>query len=107
MGEPPPPGAGKAARLRKAGLRLAAELDEARLYQAAAHVAMAVDAMARKPDSAVNDNPAGADIECYFDLDAHGWVWMYLEGDPFVLGRKAEVRKEMWRFIRVLLPGLK
>lgn len=96
----------KVVRLRKAGLRLTAELDDARLYQSAAYVAMAVDAMVRKPEAAVNDNGACPDVECYFDLGAHGRVWMYLEGDPHIIGRKDAVRREMWRFIRLLLPGL-
>jgi hypothetical protein len=106
VAEPFPPTDERVAQLRDAAIRLTTDLDEVRLYQSAAHVAMAVDAIGREPAAAVNDNAGLTDIECYFDLDAQGWVWMYLEGDPFVLGRKAAVRKEMWRFLRVLLPGL-
>lgn len=44
MGEPPCPDDPDAARLRDAALRLAAELDGAGLYKAAAYAAMAADA---------------------------------------------------------------
>jgi hypothetical protein len=103
---PFPPTNERVARLRDTATRLTAELDEVRLYQSAAYVAMAVDAMGREPAAAVNDNSGGPDVECYFDLDAYGRVWIYLEGDPHIIGRKEAVRREMWRFIRVLLPGL-
>lgn len=87
-------------------MRLAAELDEARLHQAAAYVGMAVEAMERDPEPAVNDNRPRPDAECEFELDEHDRVWMIRDGDCHIIGRKAEIRKEMWRFLRVLLPGL-
>ncbi|MFL6843642.1 MAG: hypothetical protein ACJ8ER_02035 [Allosphingosinicella sp.] len=92
--------------LREIAMRLTPELDEARLYQAAAYVSMAVDAMAQSPAAAVNDNVPRNDVECDFELDEHGRVWIILEGDCHIIGRKEAVRKEMWRFLRVLLPGL-
>lgn len=101
-----PTDAGPADRLRDTALQLTTELDRLRLYQAAAYVAMAVDAMARSPDSAVNDNAPHTDMECAFELDENGRVWMILEGDCHIIGRKEAVRKEMWRFLRVLLPVL-
>jgi hypothetical protein len=100
--EYPPP----VERLRNAALRLTAELDEARLYQAAAYVAMAVDAMSQRPEDAVNDNRPGSDMECEFELDEHGRVWMIRDGDCHIIGRREDIRKEMWRFLRVLLPTL-
>ena len=93
-------------RLRDKAARLTAELDEARLLQAAAYVAMAVDSMDRGGPGAVNDNAPRNDVECDFELDEHGRVWIILEGDCHIIGRKEAVRKEMWRFLRVLLPGL-
>jgi hypothetical protein len=87
-------------------VRLAAELDEARFHHAAAYVAMALEAMDATPEAAVNDNSGCNDVECYFDLDEHNRVWMYLEGDPYIIGRREAARAEMWRFLRVLLPGL-
>jgi len=94
-------------RLRDAAARLTAELDEARLHQAAAYVAMAVDAMERAPELATNDNAPRSDVECDFELDEHGRVWIVLEGDCHMIGRKEAVRKSMWRFLRVLLPALR
>jgi hypothetical protein len=93
-------------RLRDSAARLTAELDGARLYQAAAYVAMAVDAMERDPEPSVNDNDLRSDVECEFELDEHDRVWMIRDGDCHIIGRKDYIRKEMWRFLRVLLPGL-
>lgn len=94
-------------QLRNSAQRLTAELDEVRLYQAAAYVAMAVDAMEREPEPAVNDNRPGSDVECYFELDEHDRVWMIRDCDCHIIGRRDTVRKEMWRFLRVLLPALR
>ncbi|HEX6376896.1 MAG TPA: hypothetical protein VFZ91_14385 [Allosphingosinicella sp.] len=93
-------------RLRDTATRLTAELDEARLFQSAAYVAMAVDAMDRRLPAARNDNAPSADVECEFELDEHGRVWIILEGDCHIIGRREAVRREMWRFLRILLPGL-
>jgi hypothetical protein len=90
---------------RQIAMRLAAELDEARLLQAAAYVAMAVDAM-ESPAAAINDNGPRSDVECEFELDEHGRVWIIRDGDCHIIGRKDYIRKEMWRFLRVLLPEL-
>lgn len=94
-------------QLRNSALRLVAELDDARLYQAAAYAAMAVDAMEREPELSVNDNDPGSDVECEFELDEHDRVWMIRDGDCHIIGRKDYIRKEMWRFLRVLLPALR
>lgn len=64
---------------------------------------MAVDAMARAPEPAVNDNVFRSDVECEFDLDEHDRVWMYRDGDAHMIGRKDYVRAEMWRFLRTIL----
>lgn len=101
----PPPTDLAAERIRATAARLAGELDSLRLYQSAAFVAMAVDAMDRSLPAA-NDNGPRSDVECGFELDEHGRVWIILEGDCRIIGRKEAVRKEMWRFLRVLLPGL-
>ncbi|HEU0134981.1 MAG TPA: hypothetical protein VFR28_09170 [Allosphingosinicella sp.] len=90
-------------RLRNSALRLMAGLDEARLYQAAAHVGMAIEAMEMEPAPAVNDNKPGGDSEGRFELDRDGRVWMIRDGDCHIIGRKDYVRTEMWRFLRVLL----
>lgn len=89
--------------IRNAALRLVAELDEVKLYQAAAYVAMAVDAMTQNSSEAVNDNRPGSDAECEFELDAHDRVWMHRDGDCHIIGSKDYIRTEMWRFLRVLL----
>jgi hypothetical protein len=62
--------------LREMGMRLIAELDDARLYQAAAYVSMAVDAMDPGRCAAADDDGGGGNLEFYFDLDEHGRVWM-------------------------------
>jgi len=100
-----PTHAGLVDRLRHEASRLTAELDEARLYRAAAYVAMAVDAMDLTLPGPVNDNRPRTDVELEFELDEHGRVWMIREGDCHIIGRKEAVRAEMWRFLRVLLPG--
>jgi hypothetical protein len=92
--------------LRDAAMRLTAELEEARLFHAAAYVAMAIDAMDRRLPAPWNDNSPRTDVECEFELDEHDRVWMILEGDCHIIGRKAAVRREMWRFLRLLLPAL-
>ncbi|HLL31856.1 MAG TPA: hypothetical protein VK403_12750 [Allosphingosinicella sp.] len=90
-------------RLRNSARRLAAELDEVWLYQAAAYVAMAVDAMAQDPAPGVNDNRPGSDAECEFELDEYDRVWMRRDGDCHIIGRKDHIRTEMWGFLRVML----
>jgi hypothetical protein len=93
--------------LRNAAMRLAAELDEAREYQASAYVSMAADVMGPPDEAAVNDNRPHSDVECEFELDEYDRVWMIRDGDCHIIGRKDYIRKEMWRFLRVLLPALR
>jgi len=77
VSNPPPIPVPPVEELRAAAQRLTAELDQARLHQAAAYVSMAVDSMAKEPDDAVNDNVFRSDVECQFEADEHGRVWMY------------------------------
>lgn len=100
---PPPIPVPPVEELRATAMRLTAELDQGRLHQAAAYVSMAVDAMARDPDPAVNDNVFRSDVECQFELDEHDRVWMIRDGDCHIIGRKDYVRSEMWRFLRTML----
>lgn len=86
-------------------MRLTAELDEARLAQAAAWVALAVDEIDRRVFGPEEATPL-TDVELEFDLDEHGRVWMYREGDAHIIGRHAAVAQEMWRFLRRLLPPI-
>jgi hypothetical protein len=100
---PPPIPVPPVEQLRDTAIRLTAELDHARLHQAAAYVAMAVDAMTTDPDDAVNDNKFRSDVECEFEVDEYDRVWMVRDGDCSIIGRKDYIRTEMWRFLRVLL----
>jgi hypothetical protein len=100
---PPPIEVPSVEQLRAAAMRLTAELDQARLHRAAAYVSMAVDAMAKDPDDAVNDNVFRSDVECEFEVDEYERVWMIRDGDCHIIGRKDYIRTEMWRFLRVLL----
>jgi hypothetical protein len=100
---PPPIPVPPVDELRAAAMRLTAELDQARLHQAAAHVSMAVHAMTGAPDPAVNDNVFRSDVECQFEVDEHERVWMYRDGDCSIIGRKDYIRTEMWRFLRTML----
>lgn len=86
-------------------MRLAAELDDAQLYQAAAYASMVVDAIDQSRGNGVNDNDAPTDIELEFELDEHGRVWMIREGDCHIIGRTAAVCIEMRRFLRTVVLG--
>jgi hypothetical protein len=101
--DPPPVEVLPAEQLREAAVRLTADLDLARMHQAAAYVSMAVVAMAKDPDGAAKDRKYRSDVECEFELDEHDRVWMYRDGDCHIIGRKNYIRTEMWRFLRVLL----
>lgn len=96
---------GTAARLRAAAARLSGELEAAGLHQAAAHAAMAADAVARFAGASHSSKHAAeepdlrTDVEIEFELDEHGRVWMIREGDCWSLGRLAAVRAEMVRFL--------
>lgn len=100
---PPPIPAPPVDELRAAAIRLTAEPGQARLHQFAAYVSMAVDAMAKAPERAVNDNVFRSDVECEFEIDEYERVWMYRDGDCSIIGRKDCVRTEMWRFLRTML----
>jgi hypothetical protein len=100
---PPPIPVPPLEELRATAIRLTAELDQAKLHRAAAHVSMAVQALAGAPDPAVNDNVHRSDVECEFELDEHDRVWMIRDGDCHIIGRKDYVKTEMWRFLRTML----
>jgi hypothetical protein len=95
------PGLGEAAadRLRNEAMRLAAKLDEARLYQAAAYASMVADAIDHSRGQPTNDNVAITDVELEFELDEHGRVWIIKDGDCEIIGRHLAVVIEMRRFI--------
>jgi hypothetical protein len=101
----PPTDDGPAEHLRDAAIRLATELDELRLYQAAAYASMAVDAIERRDDGGVNDNDLRTDVELEFEFDEHGRVWMYREGDAHIIGRTNAVCMEMRRFLANVVLG--
>lgn len=103
VSNPPPIPVPPVEELRASAIRLTAELDQARLHKAAAQVSAAVHAIGGEPDPAVNDNVYRSDVECEFELDEYGRVWMYRDGDAHIIGREDYVRTEMWRFLRVLL----
>ncbi len=100
---PPPISVPSVEALRAAAMRLTAELDQARLHKAAAHVSAAVSAITGEPDPAVNDNVYRSDVECQFELDEYDRVWMYRDGDAHIIGRKGYIKTEMWRFLRTML----
>lgn len=102
---PPPIPVPPVEELRAAAMRLTAELDQARLHKAAAHVSAAVHAITGEPDPAVNDNVYRSDVECQFELDEYDRVWMYRDGDAHIIGRKDYIRTEMWRFLRTTLAA--
>jgi hypothetical protein len=94
MAEPaaPPP----AAELRYAAARLAAEMDRARLFQAAAYAAMAADAARAAP---LGQEAMRTDVDLDFCVDESDRVWIILEGDCHIIGRRGAVCAEMTRFL--------
>jgi hypothetical protein len=94
MAEPPRPAA-----LRAAAARLAAELDLAHLFKAAAYASMAADAAGEAVRAAGEDEEMRTDIDLDFCLDEHGRVWMIREGDCHIIGRRGAVCAEMRRFL--------
>ena len=105
-------------RLRDAARRLAAALDRARLYKAAAYAAMAGDAVqaaaeaeggSRIPELPQGrhgrDDDEGAEVDLDFTLDGQGRVWMIREGDCHILGRTEAVCAEMRRFLTCVAAG--
>jgi hypothetical protein len=91
--------------LRDAAMRLAGELDEVRLYNAAAHVSMAVDAIDEGPAAPLGEAEMRTDVELEFELDEHGRVWMIREGDCHIIGRTNAVCAEMRRFLASVVLG--
>jgi hypothetical protein len=86
-------------------MRLAAELDEAGLYPAAAYASMAVDAIERSVGAEAYAQAMRTDIDLDFTLDEHGRVWMIREGDCHIIGRTDGVCAEMRRFLAGVLLG--
>lgn len=86
-------------------MRLAAELDEARLYQAAAYASMVADAIDQSRDGAACDVDMRTDVDLDFELDEHGRVWMIREGDCHIIGRTNAVCAEMRRFLNSVVLG--
>jgi len=100
MAEPFPPVDGAVAdRLRDAAMRLAAELDEARLYQAAAYASMVADAIDQSRDQPVSARAAATDVEIEFELDEHGRVWEIRDGDCWIIGRHLAVAIQMRKYL--------
>ena len=90
--------------LREAAMRLAAEMDAAGLYRAAAYAGMAADATvdaAKRPE----DYDLRTDVELEFETDEHGRVWMILDGDCHIIGRTHAVCAEMRRFLVTVVLG--
>jgi hypothetical protein len=96
-GTPPPVDPGVADALRAAAVRLAAELDQARLYQAAAYASMVADSIDHRCGQAVNDNGEAPDLELRFELDEHGRVWLLPHCE--IVGRRLEVCAQMLSFL--------
>lgn len=103
--EEPPAYPLPAQHLRNAAARLAAELDDAKLYKAAAYASMVADAIDAGQTAAGHDDDMRTDVECDFELDEHDRVWMIREGDCYIIGRKNAVCVEMRRFLREVFMG--
>jgi hypothetical protein len=88
-------------------MRLAAELDGARLYQAAAYISMAADSILPPAQDDRSAGPGGAadatDLD--FTLDEQDRVWMIQDGDCHVLGPSDAVCAEMRRFLVSVAAG--
>jgi len=86
-------------------MRLAAELDSACLYSAAAYVSMAGDSIGRGGggDAPARERQAGVDLD--FTLDGEGRVWMIREGDCQMIGRTDSVCAQMRRFLAGVAAG--
>lgn len=90
--------------LLNAAMRLTAQLDDARLYRAAAYASMVTDAI-RSDGETARDEDTRTDVELDFELDEHDRVWMIRKGDCYILGRKNAVCAEMRRFLRTVVLG--
>jgi hypothetical protein len=91
-----------AAELRYAAARLAAEFERSGFHEAAAYAEMAAEAVGR---ATFPPEDRRTDIESEFCLDEHGRVWIILEGDCHVIGRRGAVCAEMRRFLVSALPA--
>ena len=102
---PPPPYPQPSQHLRNAAMRLAAELDDARLYRAAAYASMAVDAIDQSGGEPEPEGDMRTDVELEFEVDEHGRVWMIREGDCHIIGRTNAVCAEMRAFLARVVLG--
>lgn len=102
---PPPTYPQPTQHLRNAAARLAAELDDVRLYRAAAYASMVVDAIDQSGGAPEPDGDMRTDVELEFELDEHGRVWMIRESDCHIIGRTNAVFAEMRRFLREAALG--
>lgn len=91
--------------LRNAAMRLAAELDEVRLFKAAAHASMAANAIAEGPAQLLGGGEMRTDVGLEFEVDEHGRVWMIRDGDCHIIGRTNAVCAEMRRFLASIVLG--
>ena len=102
---PPPSYPLPSQHLRNAAAHLAAELDDARMYRAAAYASMVVDAIDQSGGEPEPDGDMRTGVELEFELDEHGRVWMVREGDCHIIGRTNAVCAEMRRFLRTVVLG--
>lgn len=93
-------------RLRNAANRLAAELEDSRLYQASAYASMAADAIDHSGGEALSENNLRTEVDLDFELDEHGRIWMIRQGDCHIIGR-ADAALKMLSFAREVLHGRK
>jgi hypothetical protein len=91
--------------LRNAANRLAAELDDARLFQAAAYASMAADAIDEGPAHAPTVEIPRTDVECEFEVDEHDRIWLIRRGDCLIIGKTSSVFPEMFRLISAVVLG--
>jgi hypothetical protein len=94
-------------RFRNAASRLAAELDDARLYRAAAYASMAADAIDYSGGEALSETDLRTDVDLDFELDEHGRIWMIRQGDCHIIGRADATALKMLSFAREVLHGRK
>ena len=97
----PPPSYGPAGieRLRNAAMRLAAELDEAGLFQAAAHVSMGGDALKRSPPLELSVGQLESDDDLEFEFDEDGRVWMTRQGYCQIISGTEAACRAMRKFL--------
>ena len=96
---PPSYGPAGIERLRNAAVRLAGELDDAGLFQAAAYVSMGADALKRSPRLEISIGQPGSENDLDFELDEHGRVWMTRPGDCQVISDMEAACRAMQEFL--------